>query len=205
MALASHACPQSSTSLCSPVLSLLVLGLCFGLIPPTSAHAPVHNACMSNASPRLTLSTLQCHPQGLSLLSLQDSPLPSTSLSPSPPCLLPNLAEHKSSPMPHIGGIAPALQRPLAQRASGSMQIVSLGSIGLASFPDNSIGFRMNSFLVSHSPIRPAFVSFHIIPFTISSPPSPSCHCHLLRCHLRRLHTIRNQTIPVQMYLFFCY
>ena len=75
--------------------SLLVLGLCSGLIAPTSVHASFHDTCMSNASSGLTPPMSQCS----SKRAFTDSSLPSTSLSPLLPYLPCTLAACSLSPM----------------------------------------------------------------------------------------------------------
>ena len=75
--------------------SLLVLGLCSGLIAPTSPHTSFHDACMSNASSGLAPPMLQCP----SKRAFTDSSLPSTLLSPLLPPLPHTLATCSPSPM----------------------------------------------------------------------------------------------------------
>ena len=166
--------PQSSTLavfLCSPVLKRFLF-LSFLLAPCLGSLVW---SCRLNlrARSRPRCSHVKCEPSSRFVhvampiqkgfqLSLQDSPPPSASLSPSPPRFPRTLAGHRSSLVPHIAGIAPAASKPLTQRGSGSVQTALLDLVGLASPPDNAIGgLRMNSVLVSHSPVRP--VSFPFI------------------------------------------
>ena len=92
--------PVYTTCACLPAPasfshSLLVLGLCSGLITSTSVHASFHDAHVLNASSGLALLISQCP----SKRAFNDSSLPSTLLSPLPPHLLCTLAACSPSPM----------------------------------------------------------------------------------------------------------